>query len=387
MVAGNPQDQTDQTANFFWMIAIVAIAIVLLWYFDEQLFVRPVFWLRYYELEAMRVLATWWTPVANLLHITPPDLKRLDELQQFVRDTPVDKVTWNQFANVNAYIGDWTRWPAIVVLMLGTAYMFFRHGSARFRHSYNMKSLRDVSHENWPQITPILSLDLVKTDIDKGPWAMAKLPLVFCQENDLLATEIIDDKKHWVLRKRQAYRLFVLQLGPMWKGLDYLPIHVKALALVFLARATGKRPLSNKILTQIAASASTGKLDFSGVSEALEDYRDHRIVKWIEKRHVYMRTAMATLLEIGRSDGVLASSEFLWLKPVDRKLWFTLNTVGRSTPVVEVAGVYSHWVAEKKLGRGLKTPMVKNAVDALDEALKNILYVEESEQWHTNSEA
>ncbi len=34
---------------------------------------------------------------------------------------------------------------------------------------------------NWPQITPVLDLDLIKTDIDKGPWAMAMTPMQFCK--------------------------------------------------------------------------------------------------------------------------------------------------------------------------------------------------------------
>ena len=33
------------------------------------------------------------------------------------------------------------------------------------------------------------------------------------------------------------------------------------------------------------------------------------------------------------------------------------------------------------MGRALKTPMVKGAVDALDEALQTILVVEKGDQW------
>ena len=385
MPAGGGQDQTDHTANFFWLICILAGVAIIFWYLDEKDIVKPMFWLRYYELEVMRTLAELWTPVAKLLHITPPDMQRLDMLQKYVATANPNKVKWENFAEINAFIGQWTRWPVIVILLSISTFMLFFYGASRFRHNYSMKTLRAESHETWPQITPVVSLDLVKMDIDKGPWSMAQLPLVFCKENNLLVTELIDGKKIWHLKSKEAYRLFVLQLGPMWRGLENLPIHAKALALVFLARATGKRPLSNQILTQIAASAAGGKLDFSGVDEAIREYYGHRIVKWLEKRHAYVRTAMATLLEIGRSDGVLASSEFLWLKPVDRKLWYTLNTVGRSTAVVEVAGVYSHWVSEKKMGRALKTPMIKGAVDALEESLSNILFVEEEDQWHTNN--
>ena len=33
------------------------------------------------------------------------------------------------------------------------------------------------------------------------------------------------------------------------------------------------------------------------------------------------------------------------------KLWYTLNTVGRQTPFLEVAGIFAHWIAEREAGR------------------------------------
>ncbi len=53
----------------------------------------------------------------------------------------------------------------------------------------------------------------------------------------------------------------------------------------------------------------------------------------------------------GTRDGVQASADFLWLKPIDRRLWYMLNTVGRQTPFAEVAGPYAHWLAEREMGK------------------------------------
>ena len=51
-----------------------------------------------------------------------------------------------------------------------------------------------------------------------------------------------------------------------------------------------------------------------------------------------------------------------------------LNTVGRQTPFVEVAGPFAHWVAEKEMGKRLLVPMVEEATNALELALKDIIY-------------
>ena len=51
-----------------------------------------------------------------------------------------------------------------------------------------------------------------------------------------------------------------------------------------------------------------------------------------------------------------------------------LNCVGRQTAFVEVAGPYAHWLAEKEMGRKIRSPMVDQAVTALDVAIKEIKY-------------
>lgn len=382
---GSGQQQTDQTANFFWLLIIIFGAAIALWFFNERFIAFPILWFRYHELSFLHLLISWWAPAADFLHLPSPQPDQIRRLQEMIANSDPGRLSWASFKDINYTIGLWTRWPIMLLLVGGGVFMYFRYGTAKFRQTYSMKTLKLYGQMVWPQITPVKTIDLVKIDIDEGPWAMAIPPLRFCRENNLLVIDQIDQKKRWALKEKQAHRLFVIQLGPMWAGMAHLPIHAKALALIFLCRATGNRPLSNTLLSQISESASTGKLNFSGVEEALRKYYDHRIVKWLEKRHYYVNTLMPSLLEIARSDGVLASAEFLWLKPIDRKLWYVLNTVGRRTAFVEVAGIYSHWVAEKKVGRGMKTPMVKGAVDALNETLQNILYVDEDEQWHISS--
>lgn len=378
------QGQGDQTSNLFWMIGLLFGVAIAFWWINSQFVVIPVFWLRIHEIDLIRLVADLWVPIAKFLHLPLFDLQRLDAIQHYMQQVAPNKVDWKTFAAINAELGEWTRYPVMAILFAVAVFVGF-HAAGQFQHNYSMKTLRVVGQEVWPQITPVVSLDLVKTDIDTGPWAMSKPPLNFCRENDLLSVKTVAAKKVYFLKQKPSYRLFALQLGPMWKGIDFLPIHVKAIAVICLARATGQRPIAKTLLSQISASAASGKLDFTGVSDHLKTFKDHRIIQWLEKRHAYVTTVMASLLEIGRSDGVLASSEFLWLKPVDRRMWFMLNNVGRRTAFVEVAGAFSHWKAEQRVGRALKTPMVKGAVDALDETLQNILFVEAGDQWRTDS--
>lgn len=385
----NPSQQnaTDQTANFFWVLAMLIGAMLLIWFFRPGWIVQPVFWVRIHEIDLMKDIFAMWNMVANMLHLSPLSTDNLSKIQLYMQISNPHDVTFKMFSQINAYLGHWVRWPVTLVLLGISAFLYFRHGARLYHHSYNMNSLKKSEVENWPQIMPVLSLDLVKQDPDEGPWAMARLPLDFCKDQNLVQEAEQGGKKVWLLDKKAAHRVFALQLGKLWYGANALPIHAKALVVVFIARALREHQVAKHFLSQIARSAASGKLDFHGVDEQLQKYKDHRIIKWLEKRHAYAHTLMMTLLEIARSDGVLATSEFLWLKPVDRKLWYSVNSVGRQTAVIEVGGIFSHWLAEKKIGRALKNPMVKQAVTALEKSIEDTLYVDESEKWRTSNAA
>ena len=59
---------------------------------------------------------------------------------------------------------------------------------------------------------------------------------------------------------------------------------------------------------------------------------------------------------------------------IDRPLWYMLNSVGRRTAFPEVSGPYAHWIMEKRLRRPLKTPMVAEAINALELGVAEFIY-------------
>lgn len=380
------QNSTDQVANFFWLMILFFGLSIVAWWVKPSIFVVPVFWLRIHEIEIINVVIAIWAKIAVFLHLPIPETQTLNQYQDYMRKS-VNHVPFSQFSLINQYMGRWIRFPVATVLVGLGILTLIRHGTFRFHEKYNMDQLRKVEAQNWPQITPVLSKDLVGEDVDKGSWAMAKLPLNFCKEQNLLATKEVEGKTRWTLLRGPAARALAMQLGPLWKGVRSQPIHIKALLAIFIARAEKDRVVSKHLISQIAASAVSGQLDFTGAEELLLKYENANILKWVEKRHAYVYTVMATLLEIGRSDGILATAEFLWLKPLDRRLWYVLNSIGRQTAVVEAAGPFAHWLAEKKLGRALKTPTVKEAVNGLEQAIEETLYITEGDKWHINNAA
>ena len=75
------------------------------------------------------------------------------------------------------------------------------------------------------------------------------------------------------------------------------------------------------------------------------------------------------LLYRARQKGVLASSQFLWLRPLDRPLWYALNQcVGRAA-WAEGFAAWAHYQAEEKAGKALSEPHVQPAVASLRQSL------------------
>lgn len=379
------QSATDQTSNFFWLLALIAGALIAVWFLKRPWFVVPAYYCRYYEIDFFQYVLTKWNMVAEAVHLPLVNLTELNTIKAYILSADPRHVSFSAFFALNELIGSWVRWFSTTVLLGLAALMYFKFANRKFTHIYTMKSLSEIEKANWPEITPVLSLNLVKEDIEKGPWAMAKTPLDFCKENALISPIVVDQRNVWKLDRGTAHRLLTVQVGPLWTGVYDLPIHMKILVIIFIARAERERDIARKFLGQISRSAGGGKLDFSGVEEQLKKFANSKILRWLQPRHAYVYSMMASLLEISRSDGVLATAEFLWLKPVDRRLWYVLNSVGRQTAVVEIAGAHAHWLTEKKLGRALRTPMVDEAVNALEVSMLDTLCIAIGDSWRTIS--
>lgn len=377
-MAGQQQQQnTDNSLAILWGIALVFSSGWLIWYFFHDVIAQFIISLRVYEARFIGlIIPKINVRIASWLLLNPHE------------------VTMRELMAISHVVGYYLRFPLSLMLLMFAALIYINRAPLRFKKDYNMRLLAQAERQNWVQITPVVNLDLVKTDIDSGPWAMALTPIQFAKKNDLLQLEriipsvstavtVIGD--HYVqakLRHEAARQTFAIQLGAPWQGVENLPLLIKALFSIFAARAARDRASADYLMAQIARSAigistESGehlirRLNFAGVETLLEKYMNHPSVTKVIHKHAYVLTVMASMLNLARQDGVLASSEFLWVKPCDRTLWFMLNCVGRQTAYVEAAGPFSHWIAERAVGRKLHVPMIDMAVNALETALNEV---------------
>jgi len=364
--AAQQPNQPDGSMGMVWGIAVVFVVGAVLWISLKKQIIAFYFTIKLWEINFIGLFTN-----------------RLADVKTAIIGADPNKLTFQDVVKVGEAVGDYIRYPIVVIIFVLAVVVFLSSSTRVFKKSYNMKDLAINEKKNWPQITPVIHLNLAKTDIDKGPWAMALTPMQFCKKNNLLQeyrrpvqegmSHKERNKVEVNLKRGEASKLFATQLGSLWPGMNRLPPHVKALFAAFAARLNGDSQSAADLFANINRS-SDAKLDFTGANELCKKHENTKLVQKIVQSHAYLLTVMAEMLEAARSDGVQASADFLWLKPVDRRLWYMLNTVGRQTPFVEVAGPFAHWIAEKEIGRRLLVPMVEAATNALEIALKDIIY-------------
>jgi intracellular multiplication protein IcmP len=366
----------DNSLDFLWLIVLVVAGLLAAWYFGRVYIAGALFKVRYVEILLISYGLEVYGTLAAPIGFPIPSTAGLIQALGVIGAGTSAGMDFSPIARVSSLVGYYLAFPSALILGV-LALITIRTGIAsKFKRVFNqrMHLLRENEKVLWKMISPISKLELAKEDINKGPWAMSTPPMTFAKQHNLLKEDRSKRPVTVTIVKGAAARLFALQLGNYFTGVQALPMHIQALFAIFAARANRDRKNSDKLLGQLSTSYAAGKLDFSGVKEVIAKYINSKEVQYVTRRHAYVLTMMSSMLELGRADGVLAVAEFLWLKPVDRRLWFMLGSIGRQTPFVEVSGPFAHWLVEKKLNGPMRTPMIENAVLALEVAVGDVLY-------------
>ncbi len=298
------------------------------------------------------------------------------------------------------------------------------------RRTMTMRRLLQENMPFAPCIAPALNWPggILKEPLDKGPWMAARQPVQLAAMHGLLLTpynppevvpegELLGDdhlprcdspwlgrySKGLVLDREKTLALYASQIATPWRGYEALPPYLKKLAGAWALFAADEKDMAQRLLDEMSLSfrapspARKGgfgrKFPFfrpgtRGHGYCIDSHMDKETEKAVQKafadknisqaisRHGWWQDmALLALYEQARKRGILATAEFIWLKPVNRQLFYLCNNMGRRTAWPETAGAWAHYTAEKTLADldpladGIREPHVIEAVNALEMAL------------------
>lgn len=258
----------------------------------------------------------------------------------------------------------------LMLIFIPYAYRIYKKNPLnKYTRILNRESLCASEVGLWPWIAPVLKLNIIDQPLDEGDWAMSDIVLKFCQRYALL------DKNN-VIIEENARKVFISQLGTVWNGVENLKPHQKAILACFLAQLNMQHEDALKGLTILSTSIAAGQIDYSFVDGYLKKYAHTEISEKFLNKNAYTYNVIATIYREAKHFGKIPPSYFIWLKVVDRKLFYTLHCVGRKLPFCEVAGIFGHGLAEETIGKKMLVPYVDKAVQGLEQGLAEVKIVE-----------
>ncbi|UST77185.1 secretion/conjugation apparatus DotM-related subunit [Pseudomonas siliginis] len=346
----------------FALVAIFVGVMVAIWYVDrENLVYQGLKW-------AWLQLGVFDWP------FMPETIGRWRQEAAFWASRP-QQVSFEYLLSVLNKAGYFFVWIPLLMTLRGIK-IATKHPANKTRRKVTVETLPWIMSNHSPGVIPTLYYgDLLNTDPEEHRSSMN--PEVWVEKHGLLV--------NGTLARDDIRRMLIEHLGDPIDSLDQLKPHEKALFAVFGARllSNGKDlDKAQDLLDALNRSCHThtfngkkGYPDLSLADKAFKKYAAHpEAADWL-KKHPYPRTLLHVMHQQATLTGKLPSSHFIWLKGMDRGLWYPLNTTGRKGPFLESCGVFTQALWEKyvfDIGYCLTEPFVDDAIVGIEKYLIKI---------------
>jgi intracellular multiplication protein IcmP len=321
----------------------------------------------------------------------------------------------------------------IALIVLGNTYyrLQMEHPSGKFNKPHNLESFIKEQTPLYPHLSVFGDLNLLERDNMRGWYRGMDSVREFAFKHKLIngiqhrkidyvvegttqqhtdETEVIP-----VANIEKLTAIMKKQLGELWIDVDHLEDGEVILLAYYIARAASTQDtMTDKEFYEIeeesleientywaiAALDVKNKPEFnydeddestymydtphSFDSFPIEDlkghikkYIDYPIIKQLLSKHAYARTFIIDVVYEARKLGVMAPTQFRWLKLYDRTLWAMLQNIGRPSLFSECLGANAHYVVETIMGQAMHEPNFIVAVKGWEHQLQYYSYNEQ----------
>jgi intracellular multiplication protein IcmP len=279
---------------------------------------------------------------------------------------------------VGRFAGSFYKWVIIAISGFFAYHMAFVTERNKFKQKMTLESFIEVQSRTWLTLKPLVDFNPTKHSArilgSKMPKKIPSFAEAMAPEEWLAFNKIPIEKG--IPDKDLTRRALMNQLGPRFKGFDDLPPYILLLFAAFALKGAQKRDDSDAFLGKVTLCWSQ-KRGFRPTREILNEAKKYLkdpeiggLALEVAKKYAFRSTAFLGVIKWARSQGgVLASAQFLWLRGVDRALWYAGNNLGRRTFHTEGAGAMAHFMAEDLAQKELPIPRLETAIVTINQYL------------------
>ncbi|HCA3439654.1 TPA: hypothetical protein MO340_004216 [Salmonella enterica subsp. salamae serovar 35:g,m,s,t:-] len=318
--------------------------------------------------------AAWYllSPLDNRLFPFIHDLRNEFAFYAYHAEDVSISLLWSELNKAGYFF---TIFPILVcVYGISTS---FKTPRAKTRRVITVDNLPEIMSKHCPAIIPVLYYgDLMNENI--AGHESRKSPIEFVQENNLVKDGKLDIK--------QTEDSFIKQLGKKITSIHQLKIHEKALFCVMGYRVfcdASKYKKAQELLDELNRSCHIGTWNGQSgypVFTCIEQHYEyltknyHNDITELLLTHPYPRTLLQAMHIISIGRGKLPSTNFRWLKAMDRPLWYALNGSGRKSTCIESCAIYTQRQWEdfaSENGRYMSQPYMELAIKGFEKFLRD----------------
>lgn len=357
-------------------VAVLGLALWLLWRYTQDQVLAVLRWYRQLQMAALDFFVPQSGQAVSIVPARNGEEQIVTSWRQAkaLLDDP-QGFTYQAVAIASDHVNGYIQWPALLLMGLLLWWAMTRMPGTRFRNKHSLESLIATQAKSWPVIAPIVQFNpgdqAARVPGQPLPQELAPFSEALSPSEFLGFHKI--GKGPGGLDHAALEAALRDQLGPRWDGADLLPLHQKALFAAFALKGARKRSDADDLLSRIAVcwTPKKGLVLPKPLRQEIEKIvADPEIggaaddIAW---NHAFVNPALVRVLIWARQrGGVLAPAQFLWLRGVDRALWYPLNNAGRQSYHAEASGCMAHYLAELKADRPLIQPKLEAALAAYD---------------------
>ena len=373
--------ETSETSIFLIIFTIIAFMFLKEWFQELFVYIWRIPILGF--LFPLIYLPKWITENGVFLwvHRIPENAQYFVEILMKSPEYIISKYEGKPLiSNTNTFVTNLIS-PYLIIFILYYAKKINDLRSTKFKVVHTIETLIKDQSDTWPQIKPMVNIHPETiSDLDEGPYAMCLEPRKFAELNGLLIKyENKLGEERFRLDEQKANDVFVKQLGRRIRTIDDFSQTERFIFAILIPKVCRDGKRTEKLLNILATSYTTEKkyskrqlkklknIAIKETNRSIDEFGYRPEIQNLINQHYYINTLFPRLLEEATKDGVLSTASFVWLKPVEREIWYILNNVGRRSSWTEISGAWSHFNFEKSVERKLPTPFIDGAIEALDE--------------------